>query len=156
MLQRELVSEHDHWIEVRDGDPRLRALYNRHYSARRYADGREPVKCAGPGEYIALLTAEADAMLIWRRFMSMDKVHGYGVNCAVFRNESEILSSTLIDEAMARAWSRWPGERLYTYVNTEAIRSTNPGYCFICAGWNRCGTTVGGLLVLQVTQRDGL
>jgi hypothetical protein len=36
---------------------------------------------------------------------------------------------------------RWPGERHYTYVNPRAVRSTNPGFCFLAAGWRRCGVT---------------
>jgi hypothetical protein len=42
-----------------------------------------------------------------------------GVNCAVFRNESSVLSSELIREACGLAWTRWPGERLYTYVRRD-------------------------------------
>ena len=34
-------------------------------------------------------------------------------------------------------------------VNREAIKSTNPGFCFVAAGWRRCGMTRSGLLVLE-------
>jgi len=44
---------------------------------------------------------------------------------------------------------KWPGERLYTYVNSHKIRSTNPGYCFLRAGWRKCGMTKGGLIILE-------
>ena len=36
------------------------------------------------------------------------------------------------------AWERWPGERLFTYVDPNKVRSFNPGYCFLRAGWDRC------------------
>lgn len=39
--------------------------------------------------------------------------------------------------------------RHYTYVDRKKVASKNPGYCFIAAGWRRCGTTAGGLLVLE-------
>ena len=39
------------------------------------------------------------------------------------------------------AWKRWPGERLYTYVDPKKIKSTNPGYCFKVCGWRKCGVT---------------
>lgn len=37
-----------------------------------------------------------------------------------------------------------PPERHYTYVAPSRIRSTNPGWCFQCAGWRRAGQTEGG------------
>lgn len=44
----------------------------------------------------------------------------------------------------------WPRERLYTYVNQHAVASRNPGYCFLRAGWRKCGKTQRrGLIVLE-------
>ena len=51
----------------------------------------------------------------------------------------------------ARADCAWPGERHYTYVRAEAVRSSNPGYCFQKAGWNKCGYTQNGLTILERT-----
>ena len=48
-------------------------------------------------------------------------------------------SSRLILAAEVWAWARWPGERLYTYVDTRRVRSTNPGYCYLAAEWRKCG-----------------
>ena len=136
------------WIPTRDGDPSVRAVFDRHYSRKHYADGRRPKLFVGPGEKLVLRTPSADAIFVWRRFRSMDEQEG--VNCAIFRNEGPLLSSDLIREAEALAWERWPGERLFTYVNPKAVRSTNPGYCFLRAGWQRCGVTkVHRLLVLE-------
>lgn len=104
---------------------------------------------AGPGRKMVLLTPCARALLVWREFVSKDPTAGAGdVNCAIFRNEGAGLSSDLIRAAMALAWSRWPGARLYTYVNARKVRSRNPGYCFICAGWRRCGVTQERRLVI--------
>lgn len=135
------------WIEVKDGDLSGRHLYHRHYSRRRYADGRGPMLFVGPGEKMVLLTADARALFVWRKFVSMDKQEG--VNCAVFRNEGAVLSSDLIRAADALAWERWPGERHYTYVNPGKVRSRNPGCCFLKAGWRKCGITKGQLLILE-------
>lgn len=67
-----------------------------------------------------------------------------------FRNEGAVRSSTLIREAMALAWSRWPGMRLFTFVDPREVASTNPGYCFLQAGWKRlAGATRRGLRVLE-------
>lgn len=136
-----------HWRLARDGDPIGLALYRRHYSAREYADGRRPGLFVGPGEKLALIAHDDTALFVWRRFI--DASGQQGVNCAVFRNEGRALSSALIAEAEWFAWRRWPGRRLYTYVNAAAIRSTNPGFCFQQAGWRSCGVTKGGLVVLE-------
>jgi hypothetical protein len=127
------------WIEVRDGNDSCRAIFDRHYSRQRYRDGRRPKLFVGPGEKLVLLSACARAVFVWRKFDSDDGQEG--VNCAVFRNEGAGLSSDLILSAMEAAWRRWPGERLYTYVDHRRIRSTNPGYCFKVAGWRPCGRT---------------
>ncbi len=136
------------WILGQDGEPELKALYNRHYSKRHYKDGRTPKKFCGPGEIIVLTLPNRKALFVWRKFI--DDSGQKGINCAVFRNESEIQSSDLIREACAIANKCWPGTRLYTYVRPEAIKSRNPGYCFICAGWKRCGRTAGGLVILEL------
>ena len=135
------------WYLTKDGDASCLELYNRHYSRRAYADGRRPKVFAGPGEKIVLRTGDADAMFVWRKFI--DDSGQTGVNCAVFRNESSIRSSDLIRQADAIADHVWPRERHYTYVNPKAVRSANPGFCFVAAGWRRCGMTKGELLVLE-------
>lgn len=135
-----------YWIETKDGDPRGLFLYERHYSARRYRDGRKRRLFVGPGEKVVLLTPYCDALFVWRKFRSTGNQHG--VNCAVFRNESGLLSSDLIREACELAWRRWAGERLYTYVEDAKVRSTNPGCCFLKAGWRRCGRNKDGRLTV--------
>lgn len=127
------------WVEVRDGNDTARALFDAHYSRYRYADGRKPKLFVGPGEKMVLLTPCARALFVWRKFISGDGQHG--VNCAIFRNEGAGLSSALIRKAMFIAWQRWPGERFYTYVNPRKVASRNPGFCFIAAGWRKCGVT---------------
>lgn len=136
------------WVPVKDGHPMAYAIFRRHYSARRYITKRQCL-FVGPGQKIVLLGRNYNALFVWRKFMSMD--HQEGVNCAIFRNESSSLSSTLILQAEEYAFRRWPGERLYTYVNPKKIQSNNPGHCFKCAGWRRCGETKRGLIVLEKT-----
>jgi hypothetical protein len=146
-------SEFRYWHAHKDGIKEGLALYERHYSAYQYKDGRERKLFCGPGEKMILITKNKDALFVWRKFI--DKSGQKGVNCAVFRNEGRIRSSILIMEAMAIAWRRWPGERLYTYVNSRKIRSSNPGYCFLVAGWKKCGLTKGGLIILEAEREKG-
>ena len=136
------------WYAVKDGNVMARGLFDRHYSRHFYKDGRKPKQFVGPGEKMLLMTSDGTALFVWRKFISDDGQTG--VNCAVFRNESERLSSSLILEAEQFAWDRWPGERLYTYVNPRGIKSVNPGYCFKRAGWKPCGITkVNKLVILE-------
>ena len=135
------------WWLTRDGDRDCLALYERHYSAYRYADGRQRKLFVGPGEKVVLRTERADALFVWRRFI--DDSGQDGINCAVFRNEGPHLSSELIRQADAIADCLWPDRRHYTYVDRQKVASTNPGFCFLRAGWRRCGVTKGGLLILE-------
>lgn len=137
------------WIPCRDGDGTCRHIFDGHYSRRHYADGRRPKLFVGPGEKLVLRSADAMALFVWRKFIDKAIPHQDGVNCAVFRNEGASLSSDLIRAAVDLAWERWPGSRLYTYVNPSRIRSSNPGFCFLAAGWRRAGLTRGGLHILE-------
>lgn len=137
------------WVEVKDGNDTARSLFDRHYTRHRYSDGRKPLLFVGPGEKMVLISPDAMAVFAWRKFRSDNGQ--IGVNCAIFRNESAIKSSDLIRAACVLAWERWPGERLYTYVNSRKIRKKrDPGRCFRRAGWIPCGVTkVHGLLILE-------
>jgi hypothetical protein len=138
----------EHWLLTSDGDADAFLLFRRHYSCTN-ANPRVRL-LVGPGEKMLLISRAGDAIFAWRR--THYRLDGQnGVNCAVFRNEGDTLSSVLIAEAMEIAWRRWPGERLFTFVNPERIRSRNPGCCFKKAGWRECGRTAAGLLILGVS-----
>ncbi len=148
-----------HWLSTKDGDPAAFQLYSRHYSFHHFKDNRRTVGrnrklMVGPGEKMVLVTMDYKALFIWRKFI--DHSGQSGVNCAVFRNESEILSSDLIQEACVLAWNRWPGERLYTYVNSTMINSPNPGYCFKMAGWRalKQKTQARCLTILEIYPKE--
>lgn len=148
------------WWATTDQDLDVLAMYRRHYSHRGYADGREVWQCLGPGNKFALRTPEGDAIFGWRKFIDdcIDERTGerqQGVNCAFFRNEGRHRSSECIRQADAIADALWPDRRHYTYVDPGEVRSANPGYCFICAGWRRCGRTKSGLIVLERVLADG-
>ena len=149
------------WWLTKDGDLDCLEMYERHYSAYEYRDGRERVLFVGPGEKWVFRTRAADAVWVWRNFIDdcIDQRTGerqHGVNCAVFRNESRHRSSDLIRQADQIADVIWPDSRHYTYVHPQKVASANPGYCFLMAGWRRAGYTKGGLLVLErLPVRDG-
>lgn len=142
------------WWATTDQDEYLLDLYARHYPARVYRDGRVRWQFMGPGEKFALRTWDADAGFGWRKFLDdcIDERTGErqsGVNCAMFRNESRWLSSECIRQADAIADALWVDRRHYTYVDASKVRSTNPGYCFLQAGWTKCGRTKDGKLIFE-------
>lgn len=142
-----------YWWLTKDGDDYCRELHERHYSKHHYADGRRPKLFVGPVEKVVLRTRDADAVFVWRKFI--DDSGQQGVNCAVFRNESPVLASVLIRQACDIAACLWPDSRCYTFVDAEKVKSRNPGYCFVMAGWKRCGTTKRGLLVFECNHHGG-
>jgi hypothetical protein len=79
--------------------------------------------------------------------------------CSCFRNEGAGLSSVLIRDAVSATVWRWPdipALGMITFVNARKVRAKrDPGYCFIKAGFTRCGTTkVRGLLAFQMKPED--
>jgi len=138
------------WIPVKDGDDTGRAIFENHYSRRKYFNGRFDRRFCGPGEKMVLLTPDALALFVWRKFFSMD--HQEGINCAIFRNEGTTAgrSSDLIRAAMELAWERWPGQRLYTYVDPRKVsHKRDPGRCFLRAGWRHFGWAKHGQRILE-------
>jgi hypothetical protein len=144
------------WWATKDGDEALLEKYAEHYSSYEYRDGRKRTQCVGPGEVYAMRTFDGDAFFVWRKFIDdcIDERTGerqQGVNCAIFRNDNpkQYLSSELVRQADAVADIAWPGERHYTYVDPKKVRSSNPGACFLFAGWRKCGVTKNGKLILE-------
>lgn len=156
-ISTELCEVKMKWFEVRDGDIRLRPFFERHYSARKkrvrhYKNWR---RICPPGEHLILLTPNCDALFGWVKERIRNDGQE-GVNCFVFRNESQILSSELIVEAVGLARIKWPHNRFFTYVNpnkTASRRGKNsqPGECFIQAGWKLLDdATPKGLVLLEL------
>jgi hypothetical protein len=144
------------WLLSADCDPAAYQIMRRHYSFHDYADGRRHrlsnpnrYSFVGPGEKMVLVTPTYDALFVWRKFI--DDSGQTGVNCAVFHNESKRRASEMILAAEEIAWRRWPGLRLYTYVDGAkiAFRGRAPGWCFRKAGWSECGSTKKGLIILE-------
>lgn len=113
-------------------DQEARLLADRHYSRR--TPGAK--QFAYSGRKLILRNEEGTVLFVWmypNPEMRMDGQTGY--NCAMFRNESDRLSSDIILEAEQMAIDYWGPNRMYTYVDSKKIASPNPGYCFKIAGW---------------------
>lgn len=137
------------WNITYDGFAPARKLADRHYSRQKPGT---PL-FVGPGEKLVLITPDYKALFCWRKCLfRMDGQEG--VECTLFRNEGGELSSELIREACRWAWERWRGVRLFTYVDSRKIKSQNPGYCFLKAGWQRCGQSKNGLILFEQMDVD--
>ncbi len=136
-----------HWVHSRDGSVHGYAMARRHYSSWKNPRPKQR-KFVGPGEAMVLSGMFINALFCWRK--SLYRLDSQtGVECTIFRNESPVLSSVLIAEAVDLARQRWPEDRLFTMVDPKRIRSTNPGFCFLQAGWSRCGRSGRGLVILE-------
>lgn len=144
------------WMEVKDGDPTVIDIFRRHYTYKPPKAGRRKQALAvGPGERVVLLLASAEALCAWR--CEQHRIDGQeGVNCAIFRREGGAVASDLLRDAMDRAWERWPGERLFTFVDPLEVsitwRAGRPtwGHCFYQAGWRFAGLTKQRKHILDV------
>lgn len=116
-------------------DPEMADLADRHYS-RQHTGAREFMPI---GKTLVLRNQSGTVLFgwCWNTVVRYDKQLGY--NCVIFRNESQRLSSKIILEAEDWAVQRWGPNRMFTYVDTAKVKSRNPGYCFLMAGWKRVG-----------------
>lgn len=129
-------------IISRDADAELRPLADRHYS--RKSPGAP--KFVGPGRNIVLRNPEGTWLFVWRKARyRLDNQAGW--ECSIFRNESPALSSDIILKC-----EMFVKGRKFTYIDAKKIRSSNPGCCFLKAGWKRAGKSKDRGLILLVKE----
>lgn len=135
------------WRLVTKFDRRACLLADRHYSRRKVGSPQ----FMPPGQTFVLLSVEGDAVWGWHRphpasgVRRMDGLDGW--NCSIFRNEGPARSSDLV--LAAEAFLRLTGvdcgpDGLFTYVEAAKIKSSNPGWCYQCAGWAKRGLSADG------------
>jgi len=141
------IPQYGHWLVTHKGDMSCRLLADRHYSRQTVG---HPM-FTRPGRNLVLRTTRGDAVWVTWQGIRDDGLDAW--ECTIFRNESTILSSQLIREAVTATifeWGAMPKDGIITYVDADKIRSTNPGCCFKMAGWKRIGESKKrGLILLQ-------
>lgn len=119
-------------------------LADRHYSRRTVGSPQ----FVPPGSCVVLRSRCGRA--IWASLRQKHQDHRWAPSwvCSIFRNEGAGLSSELIRDALAATRGVWgdPPVRwgMVTFVKPSAVRSSNPGWCFIRAGFEPVGWTKGG------------
>ena len=144
-----------HWQLSTSHDPRGCALADRHYSRKKPGTPQ----FAPPGRRIVLLK---DPDAVWCTSWPYGELvaHDYpgAMVCTIFRNESDVLSSLLVRQALAA--TRWkypelPDLGIITWINAGKVRrKRDPGRCFLRAGFERIGLSRTGLVTLQCLPRD--
>lgn len=132
------------WRRSWRADPVVAQMADRHYS-RKTAGAPQFVP---PGRCLVLKTADGSAAWVtaWPLAeYAHNRWAGTWIN-QLFRNEGcrGYLSSELIAWAVAHTRAEWPDVPelgIVTFVGAAKIRSTNPGYCYQMAGWQRAGFT---------------
>jgi hypothetical protein len=144
------------WRLSHRADPRAAPLADRHYT-RQSIGSRQFV---APGRCLVLLTPSADALWVtsWPYAEYVRHAWAGAWVCSCFRNESSVLSSSLILQAVAAtraAYGPAPPLGMVTFVNPSKVRrKRDPGRCFLRAGFRRVGDTEGGLAALQLLPDD--
>jgi hypothetical protein len=124
-----------HLIRTGQYDDAMRQLADRHYN--RQTPGSP--KFAPNGTKIILRDAAGDVLWTWIKIV-LERWDGQtGYYCQAFRNESARLSSDIILEAEQHAAEIWGPGRMFTYIDPAEIKSSNPGFCYLMAGWHPHG-----------------
>jgi len=132
-------------VKVTRVDPQVVALANRHYSR-----DHPSTSVGSPARLLVLGDALGRVAFVWSWPRDGYRKDGQnGANCELFRREGGPRASALLLEAEQWVRQTWPDvRRLFTYVDPTRVRSRNPGYCFLCAGWHREGVSAAGKLLL--------
>lgn len=137
------------WQLSHRADKAALPLADRHYSRQKIGSPQ----FVPPGRCVVLITPDHDALWVTHWPFAHLQFHGHGDMwiCSLFRNESDILSSQLITEALAV--TRWVWENVapdgtLTYVDATKVKhKRDPGRCFLKAGFVRHHTN---------SKKDGL
>ena len=139
------------WKMSNRADPIAVEIADRHYNRQKIGTPQ----FVAPGRCKVFLTLDHIALWVTSWPFAEYTKHdwaGAWVN-SLFRNEGAMLSSELILDAIAATRYFWepPELGIVTFVNADKIRSSNPGYCYLQAGFKKVGKTKkDGLVVLQM------
>lgn len=142
------------WMRVSAADPLVRVMADRHYP-RQKAGSRF---FSPPGRKVVFSLPTRDAYWITLHQQHVDHAWPGAWCCSAFRNESSVLSSELVVEALAATRALWgdpPAEGMITFVDPTATarrrgRRSLPGHCFRVLGFAEVGSTGSGKLCLHL------
>lgn len=130
----------DVWSVAHKFDADCVALADRHYSRRKpgspqFMPPGQTLVLSAPGAVFGWWRPHPDSGL-----STLNELDGW--TCTIFRNESALRSSDMIlaaERMLVVSGHDCGPDGLLTYVWDARVRSSNPGYCFKCAGWSVAG-----------------
>lgn len=147
------------WQRVTKFDSRAVRLADQHYSRRKVGSPQ----FMPPGETVVLLSDDECAVFGWWRphpssgIKAMNGLDGW--TCTIFRNCSRWLSSSMIvaaEDFLLNLGVTIGPDGFITYVWDAKVSSSNPGYCFKCAGYHVAGRSADGKKTLLLKDATSL
>lgn len=137
------------WRKSDRFDPASLPLADRHYNRQKPGTPQ----FVPPGRCLVLLAEDRSALWVtsWPHFRA-DQWEGAWIN-TLFRNEGSFVSSALIRSAVSHTRAHFgetPDLGMVTFIDPSKVQSTNPGYCYLVAGFRHAGWTPKGLRVLRM------
>ena len=129
------------WRRSDKFDPAARSIADRHYNRQKPGTPQ----FVRPAKSLVLRSSDGGALWvsIWPEFAQ----HAWrgAWECQIFRREhGEMVASEMIRHAVAHTCEDFgtpPALGMVTFVDPEKVASSNPGYCFLRAGFRRVGIT---------------
>ncbi len=154
------------WTVTDRADTATRLIADRHYSRQKPG----ATQFVPPGRCLVLLRPQAYWVTSWPFAEFVKHAWPGAWICSAFRDErgpvgyldrrstgDDPLASDLILAAVAATRAVWdpPALGMVTFVDaSKTKRKRDPGRCFRRAGFRPCGSTVGGLVALQLLPAD--
>ncbi len=141
-----------HWLISHRADASVVPIADRHYNRQKIGSPQ----FVPPGRCLVLKTALVDAFWVTSWPFGEFVKHAWpgAWVCSAFRNESSVLSSELIIQAVAvTIWKYGPPPAIgmVTFVDpTKVKKKRDFGRCYRKAGFDEVGKTKGGLIALQL------
>lgn len=145
------------WLLSHRADPRALPLADRHYNRQKPGTPQ----FVPPGRCMVLLTPKADALWTTSWPYAEFTKHRWGGAwvCSLFRNESPLIASDLIRQAVGitrHFFGDPPPLGMVTFIDRSKVRPTRVrgkdvwGWTYRKAGFIEDGETKGGLLALRL------
>lgn len=144
------------WRQSHRAEIAARMIADRHYSRQKPGTPQ----FVPPGRNVVLMTPDASALWVtsWPFAEYVRHAWAGAWVCSLFRNESDYLSSELVEDAVAATrflFGEPPELGFVTFVDDAKTRhKRDPGRCYRKAGWHPVGMTKGGLFALQLLPHE--
>lgn len=144
-------------VRVKPTEPAILDMVRSHYSYRESARQRPRTTKTGKtwwsnAKLVVFTDEERTLVFAWQWPRDGYRKDGQnGFNNTLFHRSARcpFLASDIVLAAEQAVVGEWGENRAYTYVDGDAVTSSNPGYCYKKAGWRLVGYSKGGKALLE-------